>query len=218
MTNHTARSELMKRLWIPALALASAANACSSEATGPSSSDQPSSEVEKSSRSFRFCGGQFTSRCLEDELCVPLFAGTCPGPMAVGFCTLRPTTCDSSRALVCGCDDQTYENWCEAAKAGVTAEFDGACPVHEEPACADVTCPGAGACVEPASEDCDVDGDGDCEPTCDCSIIGQCPQGQHWNDDPGVCACEAQAPDPCVGIICPTGSECVPRNGTPVCE
>jgi hypothetical protein len=38
--------------------------------------------------------------------------------------------CDDVLEEVCGCDDATYENECEAAAHGVDVADDGACPAQ----------------------------------------------------------------------------------------
>ncbi len=53
--------------------------------------------------------------------------------------------------------------------------------------------------------------------TCQCTATATCAAGQRWNDDPAVCACEANH-DPCAGMTCKNGGMCVERpDGTADC-
>ncbi len=69
--------------------------------------------------------------CMENSECSP--AELCATPPALcgtfGACTERPRNCSSVLNLVCGCDGTTYGNDCEAAIAGVSVEYFGACVV-----------------------------------------------------------------------------------------
>lgn len=47
------------------------------------------------------------------------------GPQAA--CQARPTTCPGTGSPVCGCDQVTYPNACEAAAAGVSIALQGPC-------------------------------------------------------------------------------------------
>jgi hypothetical protein len=49
---------------------------------------------------------------------------TCDGP---GGCVYPPGSCDGILAPVCGCDGNSYQNACEAARASVRVAHDGAC-------------------------------------------------------------------------------------------
>jgi hypothetical protein len=66
-------------------------------------------------------------QCTKDEFCSRLF-GSCT---AAGKCEARPEDCTERGKLlvkpVCGCDDRTYDNYCLAAKAGVSVKSEGKC-------------------------------------------------------------------------------------------
>lgn len=64
--------------------------------------------------------------CPQDEYC-RVAVGACREAGARGTCAERPAMCAMILAPVCGCDEQTYPNACEAARAGMNVWFSGAC-------------------------------------------------------------------------------------------
>lgn len=62
------------------------------------------------------CGGK-SKYCLH-EACA-----------AKGTCATHPMSCEDATLYVCGCDDQTYKNPCEAAKAGISVSKLGKCGI-----------------------------------------------------------------------------------------
>jgi hypothetical protein len=78
--------------------------------------------------------------------------GDCAG---YGVCEPQPTSCEALLEPVCGCDNVTYENNCEAAMAGVVIQYVGPCM--------------------PAMSD--YDGDGDVDQT-DFGILQRCLSGK----------------------------------------
>jgi hypothetical protein len=46
----------------------------------------------------------------------------------MGVCSKRPQDCREVWLPVCGCDDVTYGNACEAARAGQSVQQKGRCP------------------------------------------------------------------------------------------
>lgn len=69
--------------------------------------------------------------CTADEECTYAFLASycdgdsCDGP---GACRAHPISCDGTIAEVCGCDGATYQNACEAARAGARIASTGRCP------------------------------------------------------------------------------------------
>ena len=73
--------------------------------------------------------GGGAAHCLTNENCdFGLFCekvdGQCKGP---GVCEIRPEACPHIYDPVCGCDNQTYSNSCEAHSAGVSVQHPGKC-------------------------------------------------------------------------------------------
>lgn len=147
-----------------------------------------------------------------------LGVGQCDDPNARGECTPRPRACPGALEPVCGCDDRTWRNECQAAQAGVSLRHDGACrddPVRCETndecpdgafcecsgdACAPAVCVASPAeCDREAAPVCGCDGvtyTNDCER----QAAGVCQSGQ------GACP-----PQECGGILgraCPDGQVC----------
>lgn len=61
--------------------------------------------------------------CEVSEMCIKKF-GDCTG---WGYCEQIPEACDSVEEPVCGCDDVTYSNICEANKLSRNAKHSGEC-------------------------------------------------------------------------------------------
>ena len=91
-------------------------------------------------------GCAVNSECAPDEYC------TGDGCDGVGTCALTSTECPTDVALVCGCDGNTYDNACEAGRAGVRVASDGICACGGNgdcdamDYCAASTCAGGGTC------------------------------------------------------------------------
>jgi hypothetical protein len=76
----------------------------------------------------KLCGTRgVPGECAEGLYCA--YRSQCGATDAGGKCTKKPTACPHLRAPVCGCDQQRYDNACEAARSGVSVAANGACKV-----------------------------------------------------------------------------------------
>ncbi|HEX4476877.1 MAG TPA: Kazal-type serine protease inhibitor domain-containing protein [Polyangiaceae bacterium] len=194
--------------------LTGAISGCGSGAPAdPAESTAPSSTGQSQQDLWFFphlCGG-FGLECQDHDVCIPFMSKGCPGPKKIGFCFPRPHACPPISDPVCGCDGTTYTNLCDAAEAGTVMEHKGACagsppppPPPTDCASGGTVCPGSGVCVSKQ---------------CQCTEVQPCQKGDTFNSDPTVCACEAQGPDPCARIVCPSGTMCVAASdGSTSCQ
>jgi hypothetical protein len=65
--------------------------------------------------------------CPDGQYCDFPRTAQCGAADQTGTCKVKPQVCDDIAMPVCGCDDKTYGNACEAAAAGVSTSADGAC-------------------------------------------------------------------------------------------
>jgi hypothetical protein len=73
------------------------------------------------------CGGLIGARCAMNEFCDFPSGAMCGAADQTGVCRARPDVCTLESKPVCGCDDKTYGNVCEAHMAGVSVLHDGGC-------------------------------------------------------------------------------------------
>jgi len=142
-----------------ALALVALPLACASESTDPSANSSTAFEAPHG------CGDTRASECEQNEIC-KLAVGACHKAGARGVCMARPEMCPMILAPVCGCDDQTYNNACEALRAAVNVAYEGPCGpflcggpsgIQCAPTqyCAAADCDAIGFCVD-RPESCDT--------------------------------------------------------------
>ncbi|HKO93834.1 MAG TPA: DUF6748 domain-containing protein [Polyangiaceae bacterium] len=99
------------------------ANACEAAA----SSVSVISEGECAPPEPQLCGSRGLPACDADSFCSFPPESDCGRADRPGVCARRPEACIQLFRPVCGCDGQTYGNSCNAASAGVSVEFEGAC-------------------------------------------------------------------------------------------
>jgi hypothetical protein len=75
----------------------------------------------------KVCGGSAGNTCDDDEYCAYAGTGMCGADGETSTCEVRPRMCMVLEEPVCGCDGNTYENWCKAASAGWGYLSSGAC-------------------------------------------------------------------------------------------
>ena len=95
----------------------------------------------------KICGGIAGLPCRDGEFCSQedgVSGLGCGFPDSTGECVVRGRVCDAVLDPVCGCDQKTYGNDCEAHGAGVSIAKHGACAAGQNVDCDDragkVTC------------------------------------------------------------------------------
>jgi hypothetical protein len=84
---------------------------------------------------------------------------------------------------------------------------------------AGIQCPGAGSCIDDASDACDPDNGGfDCGGVCACPVLALCVEGLVFDQSPDVCACvPAPETNPCALVDCFPNQTCQVVEGEAVC-
>jgi hypothetical protein len=98
-------------------------NACNANAAGVA----VASEGECDTGGGAVCGGLMGASCGAGEFCDFPADASCGAADQTGTCEAVPEACAAILQPVCGCDDQTYGNGCEANRAGVSVAHEGAC-------------------------------------------------------------------------------------------
>lgn len=83
---------------------------------------------------FAGCAGTQTEvlcDCAADEYCAT--SELCGAGDEYPTCAPLPVTCPADLAPVCGCDGATYDNACEANRAGTSVQADRACDAADQP-------------------------------------------------------------------------------------
>lgn len=93
------------------------------------------------------CGGFVGASCARGEFCDYAPDALCGATDASGTCMPSPTDCAGMpSAPVCGCDGVTYDNACEAHRAGVDDASAGACAPPPDD-CRTTGCPSGSTCT-----------------------------------------------------------------------
>jgi len=79
------------------------------------------------------CGSRGLAECQEGLFC-DWEANSCGADDRPGVCVVIPPPCRAMVDPVCGCDNETYDNFCTAHSEGVDVAYEGSCeePVGEE--------------------------------------------------------------------------------------
>jgi len=73
------------------------------------------------------CGARAGNTCSADEYCAYTAGSLCGAADEEATCELRPSACGKNYQPVCGCDQVTYSNECEAAAHGQGVYVTGPC-------------------------------------------------------------------------------------------
>ncbi|MFN7700693.1 MAG: Kazal-type serine protease inhibitor domain-containing protein [Deltaproteobacteria bacterium] len=79
------------------------------------------------------CGGRGSPPCAPGTFCDFPPSSMCGRADGPGVCAPVPDVCTREFRPVCGCDGVTYANPCLAARASVSVESDGPCPIACDP-------------------------------------------------------------------------------------
>ena len=100
-------------------------NGCKANAAGTAVAKKGACEPTKPEP--RSCGGFAGLTCGAGEFCDYELAHMCGAADHLGTCKRQPDACIALFDPVCGCDNNTYSNSCQANAAGVAVAREGAC-------------------------------------------------------------------------------------------
>jgi hypothetical protein len=98
-------------------------NACSAASAGVSVASDGECQPTGAT-----CGGLLGAQCADGEFCDFPAGAFCGAADQTGTCRATPEVCDDVLDPVCGCNDETFANACEANAAGVSVASQGECP------------------------------------------------------------------------------------------
>jgi hypothetical protein len=100
-------------------------NVCEANSAGVSVVSE--GECKPSGGDAQTCGGLIGKACPDKQFCNYAPDALCGAADATGTCAAKPEACTKIYKPVCGCDDKTYGNVCEANSAGVSVISEGEC-------------------------------------------------------------------------------------------
>jgi hypothetical protein len=152
------------------------------------------------------CGGLSAKGCDDGQFCNFSEDATCGSGDQTGTCEDLPETCDTVYAPVCGCDEVTYGNECDAHAKGVSVAKDGACD-------GGTTCGGLGGLSCGSDEFCDYPREAQCGITDQTGICAPKPTVCDAVYSP-VCGCDSKT----YGSACEANGQGISVAATGTCE
>lgn len=84
-------------------------------------------DIKAAGPGIGFCGGFAGATCGANEYCNYPATASCGMADQTGNCAPKPQFCTAQIQKVCACNGKTYNNECEANRAGVSARAQGPC-------------------------------------------------------------------------------------------
>jgi hypothetical protein len=121
------RAMTTRRLWILLALVACGAPTPPAPAPAPAPNPSAGSDTGSSPNDGAVCGTRGAKACPADQFCNFPVGADCGATDKPGHCATKPKLCPHLVNPVCGCDGKTYNNGCEASRAGTGLHATGAC-------------------------------------------------------------------------------------------